>query len=259
MRSRREERRGRRIVEQPGHQRRKAAHAAADDDERHGAEREEQDGLKGVDPGGAAHAAEEHIAHDHQGDQRAANRIRDQTAGDRPQGGAAAHHADDDVGHEQRRLHDEDGRADVAAFPAIAEHLHRRHEAVALAERPQPRADEEQRQRNDERRRRRHQAEGDDAVAEGVTGGAEDGERRHVGAEQRQQEDGRPERTAGEEILLGRGGALAVAPREDADVENGREIGEDDDRRNQRASPSSRCDGHARRVSSHISSATARQ
>ena len=50
--------------------------------------------------------------------------------------GAAAHHRDDDVGHEQHGLHREDHRADVAALPAVAEHLHRRHEAVALARAP---------------------------------------------------------------------------------------------------------------------------
>ena len=66
----------------------------------------------------------------------------------------AAHHADDDVGHEQRGLQREDDRADVPALPPVAEHLHRRHEAVALAERPHPRADEEEGQRNHERRRR---------------------------------------------------------------------------------------------------------
>ena len=56
------------------------------------------------------------------------------------------------LGHEQDRLHREDRRADVAALPAIAEHLYRRHEAVALAERPEPRADHEEADRDDQRR-----------------------------------------------------------------------------------------------------------
>ena len=92
-----------------------------------------------------------------------------------------------------------------------------------------------------------------------MAGRAEDGERGHVRAEQRQQEHGRSERTAGEEVLLGGGGAASGAPGEDTDVENGREVEKDDDRRNQRASRSSRCDGQATRVSTHISPAIARQ
>ena len=57
---------------------------------------------------------------------------------------AASHHRDDDVGHQQHRLNGENHRADVAAFPAVAKHLDRRHEAVALAERPETRADDEE-------------------------------------------------------------------------------------------------------------------
>ena len=45
-------------------------------------------------------------------------------------------------------------------------------------------------ERDDEGGRRSHQAVGDDAVVEGVAGGAEDGERRHVGPEHGEQEDG---------------------------------------------------------------------
>ena len=225
-------------VEQRFDRRRKAAHAAADHDQRDRAERQEQHRLKGVDPGRAAHAAEEHVAHDDQRDDRAAEPVRNEAAGDRAQRGAAAHHADDDVGHEQRRLHGEDHRADVPALPAIAKHLHRRHEAVAPAERPHARADEEERQRNHERRRRGHQAEGDDAVGEGVAGGAEDRERRHVRAEERQQEHHRAERAAGEEVVLRFVIRRPAMPeREDADVEDDGEIGEDEDRGNQRRRP----------------------
>ena len=92
---------------------------------------------------------------------RAAEPVRNEPAGDAAQRRAATHHADDDVGHEQRRLHGEDHRADVAALPAIAEHLHRRDEAVTFAERPHARPDEEQRQRN-------HNAD-DDAISRNVT------------------------------------------------------------------------------------------
>ena len=106
---------------------------------------------------------------------------------------------------------------------------------MAPAERPQPRAHEEERQRNHEGRRRRHQAEGHDAVGKGVAGGAENRERRHVGAEERQQKDHRPERAAREEEVLGLViGRPAVAEREDADVEDDREVGEHEDRWNQR-------------------------
>ncbi len=53
---------------------------------------------------------------------------------------------------------------------------------------------------------------------------------------------------------------LAIrAQGKDADVEDDREVGENEDRRNQCASRSSRCDGHAKRVSAHMSTATARQ
>jgi hypothetical protein len=111
-----------------------------------------------------------------------------QSIAHRPERRPAAHHGDHDVGDEQHGLDGEDDGPDVAAFPPIAEHLHRRHEAVALAERPEARADREQAERNNQRGRGRHQAVGDDAVGEGVARRAEDRERRHVGAEQRQHE-----------------------------------------------------------------------
>ncbi len=50
----------------------------------------------------------------------------------------------------------------------------------------------------------------------------------------------RPERAAGQEEVLGLAiGRPAVAEREDADVEDDREVGEDEDRWNQRRGPSS--------------------
>ena len=66
-----------------------------------------------------------------------------------------------------------------------------------------------------------------------MTGGAEDRERRHVGAEQRQQEHGRAKRAAGEKIVLGAPAGALMAEGKDADVENHTEIAEDDDGRNQ--------------------------
>jgi hypothetical protein len=60
------------------------------------------------------------------------------------------------------------------------------------------------------------------------------GERRHVRAEQRQQEHHRTERTSGEEVLLDSGAATAAAPGEDADIEDDRQIGENDDGGDQR-------------------------
>ena len=100
--------------------------------------------LEGVDPGRAAHASEEDVAHDDDRHQRSAEPVGHDSARDGAQRRAPAHDADDDVGHEQRRLQQADERADVAAFPAVAEHLHGGHEAVAFAERPDARADEEE-------------------------------------------------------------------------------------------------------------------
>ena len=252
-------RRGRR-GEQRLHRAAETAHAAADHDDCNRAEQKKERGLERVDPRGAAHAAEEDVAHDDERDDGAAQPIRHQPAADSRERGAAAHDRDDDVGNEQHRLDDEDQRADVRAFPPVAEHLDRRDESVAASERPQPGAEHKKSERDDERRRRRHQAEGHDAVREGVARGAQDGERRHVGAEQRQQEHHRPERSAGEEVVLRRAAAARRSEREDADVQRCRQVGEDDRRRNHRfgraadpsGSPSfSRCSGQAKVTSSH--------
>ncbi len=207
----------------------KSAHAAADDDEGDHAEGEEQDGLETIDPCGAAHASEENVAHHHQRDERATHPEGHDAAADDLERGAAADDSDDDVRHEQRGLHGKDERADVAAFPAVAIHLHRGDEAMLLAERPHARADEEQGEGNDERGGRGHQAEGDDAVVEGVTGSAEDGKGGHVGAEEREKENKRAQLAAGEEEIF-RVFAVRLAEGEDADVEDDAEIDEDEDR-----------------------------
>ena len=233
----RQERRRRRRSGERLHRGAEPAHPGADDDDRDGPEDQEQHRLQGIDPRRAAHPAEEDVAHHDQRHDRAAQPERDDAAAHRGERRAAAHHRDDDVRHEQHRLHGEDHRADVAAFPPIAEHLHRRHEPMAAAERPQARADHQQADRNHQRRRRRHQAEGDDAVGERMARRAQDRERGHVGAEQRQQEHGRSERSAGEEVVLGVGAPARRAEREDADVQSNREIGEDDDGREHYSSP----------------------
>ena len=102
---------------------------------------QEQHRLQRVDPGRAAHPAEEHVAHDHERDDGAAEPERHEAAADGRERRAAAHHGDDDVRHQQHGLHREDQRADVPALPAVAEQLHGRHEAVPVAERPEARAD----------------------------------------------------------------------------------------------------------------------
>src|SRR5262245_4416624 len=63
---------------------------------------------------------------------------------------------------------------------------------------------------------------------------AEDREGGHVGAEQRQHEHERADRTAREEELLGAAGLALAAEREDPDVDDQDEVAEDDQRRNHR-------------------------
>ena len=118
------------------------ADARADHDEGNGAERQEQQGLKRVHPRRAAHPAEKHVAITTSATTRPRT-SRDRAAADGAKSGSAADHADDDVRNQQRRLHREDERADVPAFPAVAEELHRGNEAVPLAERPYARTEEE--------------------------------------------------------------------------------------------------------------------
>jgi hypothetical protein len=127
----------------------KAAHADADYDQRDRAETQEQYSLESVDPGRAAHAAEEHVAHHYECDNRATEPERNEPVADRVERGATAHNANDDVRHQQDCLDHEDHRADVTAFPAISKHLHGRHEAMFLTERPNTCADQKDRQWND--------------------------------------------------------------------------------------------------------------
>ena len=234
-----------------------SAHADRDRRNRDRAERQEQNRLEGVHPRGAAHPAEEHVAHDDERDDGAAEPVRHAAAADRGERRAASHDRNDDVRHEQHRLHREDHRADVSAFPAVAKHLHRRHETIALAERPEARADHEDAERNDQRRRGCHQPIGDDAVREGVTRCAQDGERRHVRAEQRQQEHNRAERASGQEVVLRVRLLRGRAAREDPDVQDDRQIRKDDGGRNHRRELSSRCAGQCHRTSTQRSAEAA--
>ena len=94
-------------------------------------------------------------------------------------------------------------------------------------------------------------------LAEGVARRAEDRERRHVGAEQRQHEHERAERAAGEEEVLGAGASVGAAEREDADVDDRDQV-EPDDASGITGRGSSRCDGQYRRTSSAITDRTAR-
>ena len=114
----RQERRRRRRGEQRLRRAPEAAHARRDHRERHHAEGQEEHGLERVHPGRAAHAAEEHVAHHDQRHDRPAEPIGHAAAADRLQRRSPAHHADDDVGHEQGGLHGEDRGADVAASPS---------------------------------------------------------------------------------------------------------------------------------------------
>ena len=146
----RQERRSCRRIEQRLDRSRKPAHPPPDDDERNGTEREKEHRLKRVDPGRASHSAEEDVAHHDESHDCAAEPVGQEPTSDRPKRSSAAHHADDDVGDQQRRLHYENHRADMPALPSISKHLHRGHEPMTPAERPHASADEEEGQGDDE-------------------------------------------------------------------------------------------------------------
>ena len=99
----------------------KSAHADTDDDDRDRSEKQKQNRLKRVDPGGAAHPAEEHVAHDDKRDDSAAKPVRHPSAADGVERSSAAHNADDDVGNQQYGLDCEDDGADVVHIPSDPE------------------------------------------------------------------------------------------------------------------------------------------
>ena len=126
----------------------------------------------------------------------------------------------------QPYLQHEQQQPEVVRAPPLAEQLHRREVAAALAERPDARAHEIEDHRRDQPGRRGHQGEDPDALAVGLGRGAEQGEGRHVGAEQRHQQDHRPERAGGDEVVLA--GAAEEAVAEQADDQHGRQVADDD-------------------------------
>src|SRR5262249_34712618 len=130
-------------------------------------------------------------------------------------------------------------------FPTVAEQLHRRDESVTFTHRPDARADQKQRQRHDQRRRRSHQSVSHNAVREGVTGRTEDSERRHVRAEKREQKDDLAERTVGQKVIFRRVFADFTSKGEDSNVDDDRQIGEDEKRWDHRRRPSSTLSGWA--------------
>src|SRR5690606_24309571 len=76
-----------------------------------------------------------------------------------------------------------------------------------------------------------HQPERHDAVAEGMAGRAQHRESGHVGAEERREEHVRTDRASREKVLLRVLASATVPEGEDADVEDRREIDEDDENR----------------------------
>ncbi len=85
---------------------------------------------------------------------------------------------------------------------------------------------------------------------------AEDRERRHIRAEEREQKNELAQRAIGQKIIFRRMLAHFAAESEDADVNDDRQVSEDEKGRDQsvRASLSSpsKCDGHAYLTSAHI-------
>ena len=233
-----------------------AGEVMADDDERDEAEAQEQQRLEHVDQHCPAQPAEEDVAHHDQRDDRAADLVIDVAVGEGFQDRTAADDADDQVGEHHRR-------GERKMNVPMCEHSQRSrkncdlgHVPEPLAHRPEAGADEEQGERDDQRRRRGHHPEHADAHAVRHPGASDDGEGGHVRGEQRQEEDDRPDRAAGEEEVFTR--LLAPAEREDADVEHHRQVNENRGsgnepvhrlmalrRRESLSSYFSRCVGHA--------------
>src|ERR1041385_2666952 len=121
----------------------KAAHSRANNENGSETEGQKENRLKGVHPRRATHTPKEDVAHYHERDECTTEPVRNDASTDYIEGSPANHDADDYVRHEQYRLDYEDGGSDMAAFPPIAKHLHRRHEAVFLPKRPDARTNEE--------------------------------------------------------------------------------------------------------------------
>ena len=137
--------------------------------------------------------------------------------GDLGEGNAAAHDADEQIGNQQRDHDDEEQQTQAVGVPAAAEVLNLREEVVALAERPDAGADKEEDGGDDQSRTRRHQGKDADPGVIGFAGGSQDGERGHVGAKQRHQQQEGADGAAGDEVVLASAAKEAVG--EDADAE----------------------------------------
>ena len=221
------------------------------------AETKEEHGLQRIYPCHAAHAAKENVEHNNDGDDRAAEPVRHPSIAETIEGVAAAHHADDDIRDHHQRSDGKDEGADAIALPAVAEILHLRHVAVLFSKRPEPRADEENGERNDESRRRGHEPVSANAALIGEAGAAENGEGRHVRNEDREQKHPRSQRPARQKKVFLR--ASAFAEGEHPDIEDNREVNENDDGGDHgfvvggcwsSGASSSRCAGQAKRTSS---------
>ena len=115
------------------------------------------------------------------------------------------------IGHHQRHEHDEQQQPEAVRPVAVAEVLHLGDVAVALAEGPQPRADEKEGRGDHQRCRRRHQRENADSRAVRLPGPAEQREGGHVGAEQRHQQHEGADGSGCQEVVFARSPKEPVA------------------------------------------------
>jgi len=123
-----------------------------DPDEGNPAQNHEHQRLKRVDPGGATQPAVAHVGQ-HDGTHGQASQPLGQAAlGDLAQRHPPAHHADQQVGHDERDQHDEQHQPQHVRVPALAEVLHLGDVAMLLAQGPQTRTHEVEDDRDDERR-----------------------------------------------------------------------------------------------------------
>ena len=88
---------------------------------------------------------------------------------------------------------------------------------MALAERPDAGANEEEDRRDNQGRTRRHQGKDADTGVVGFAGGPQNGERGHVGAKQRHQQQEGADGAAGDEVVLARAAKEAIGENADAE------------------------------------------
>ena len=219
--------------------------------------------LKGVYPGRTPQSPITHVGHDHHADEQAAGPLGYLSLGDLTQRQATGHDADEEVGNQQGDEDDEENGADGIGIPSLPEVLHLGDEAVTLAQRPDTGADEEENAGNDEGGDRRHQSEDTDTGVIGFAGGTENGEGRHVGPEERHEQQEGTDGPAGDEVVLPRTTEQSMAG--ETDEEDHRQIDGDDAENHEgsvsgvSASHTSRCVGHARVTSRYRVSDAAKQ